>query len=74
MTLAYKENAKNIAERIRLAVEKQIVHTQEPISYTVSIGISTKIPAHKNDYENMIIEADNNLYQAKKNGRNQVVA
>ena len=74
MTLASKENAKNIAERIRLAVEKQIVHTQEPISYTVSIGISTKIPAHKNDYENMIIEADNNLYQAKKNGRNQVVA
>lgn len=40
---------------------------------TLSIGGSTIVPTDSDQMESFIIQADQNLYQAKNNGRNQVV-
>lgn len=40
---------------------------------TLSIGGNTAIPTDSDQIENFIIQADQNLYSAKRNGRNQVV-
>ena len=40
---------------------------------TISIGLATHTPQHGSSARQMILDADNGLYQAKNNGRNQVV-
>lgn len=65
-----------IAERVRLTVARMEVHcvtTNEPIPTTVSIGI-TDVSAGATDATEMIDQADECLYMAKRKGRNCVVA
>lgn len=62
-----------VAERIRQHIE--ITHTsyqQQDIQVTVSVGISTL--AKDDSISTLFGRADKALYQAKHNGRNQVVA
>ena len=68
-----KSDALIVAQRVRLAVEKNIVqHLTHEISVTISIGISEITPEDIN-YESVIKRADVALYKAKNTGRNKVV-
>lgn len=62
-----------LAERIRREVERQPIDAGDgsPISVTVSIGIAT-YEGHP-DYQRLIRQADQALYQAKTMGRNRTV-
>lgn len=42
------------------------------INLTVSMGVATLTPEDINNPEVIISSADNAMYQAKKNGRNQI--
>ena len=67
------EGASVIAERIREAVENQtVLISGEAIKVTVSIGVATlKIQDSAKSFFDC---ADQALYKAKRNGRNQVVS
>ncbi|WP_067177864.1 GGDEF domain-containing protein [Sulfurospirillum sp. UCH001] len=64
-----------IAERIRrmIADSKIKIHdaTQETVSITISVGIST-FTTYDTSIENIIARADEAMYLAKKEGRNKV--
>lgn len=63
-----------LAQRIHAEVERLAIphHTSNAASsVTISIGIVSLIPHHHNDAEAVVALADNALYQAKANGRNQ---
>ncbi len=64
--------AKKMAERLRSAVMNNVFHIDgNNLSITLSIGVAT----HPNDAEDkaaLIDKADQALYYAKENGRNQV--
>jgi len=63
----------HVAESIRKAIEKMAVSFEEgTINLTVSIGVATLTPEDINNPEVIISSADNAMYQAKKNGRNQI--
>lgn len=68
------ENAAwSIAERCRKALfKKQIPHEQSKVSQllTISLGVSTMIPSHDDEHNELISRADKQLYQAKHKGRN----
>ncbi len=67
------EQARNIAERIRLAVmDMAIIVDETPIRLTVSMGVSS-VDAGRGDFDSLVKEADALLYQAKQRGRNRVV-
>lgn len=62
-----------IAERIREAVMAQIHATdQQPLKVTLSLGIAT-FPDSTSDKQSLVDLADQCLYFAKRNGRNQSV-
>jgi len=65
----------NIAERIRQAFENlKIVWEDTPIPITISIGCHWVNPSElERPLEQLIEQADKNLYQAKESGRNQVI-
>ena len=74
-----KDEAQNVAERLRKAIEKKVIdiekvntkNEQKNISVTISLGVYSY---HLNDKPaNVIMNADKALYQAKEHGRNQVV-
>lgn len=68
------EDAYRSAERLRLAVEKQIfVWNDVTIPVTISLGLASKKGKDIPKIEEMIAESDKLLYLAKDNGRNQVV-
>ncbi len=67
-----EHDARNVAERIRLAVANQnFIYERKKISVTVSIGIA-KISIYDRDENSLINRADQALYTAKDNGRNLV--
>jgi len=69
------ENACAIAERIRLEVEAlQLPTISGEIStqLTISAGVATKYPQQGMKMEDLLAEADKNLYKAKNSGRNRV--
>jgi len=71
-TNSYQANV--IAERIRKAVENEVVLTSngDRTSFTISIGVVTLIPHQGLEYGYVIEAADKALYNAKQNGRNRV--
>lgn len=71
----YMEGAKHIAEKIVSNIEKlNLSHERSEVSdrITLSIGISTLIPAKEYTTEKLIQNADDSLYEAKEAGRNQI--
>ena len=65
--------ATTVAERIRSRIENNIVEYEEnQIRFTMTLGISTYAPGYS--LENLLMQADENLYYGKEHGRNQVVS
>lgn len=63
------EGALQVAEKLRLQVLNTAFNNY-PLS--ISLGIATA-PQHANSVDELIISADQSLYQAKRRGRNQTV-
>lgn len=66
------ELAAKVAERIKAEIAKQDFNS--PVHPTLSIGVASSLEANDPKCAVCIVDlADKRLYQAKKNGRNQVV-
>lgn len=71
------QGAEQVAERMRAAVEQlQIPHSRSQASsvVTLSLGIVSTVPTPGGLWEAALEMADQQLYQAKEQGRNQVAA
>ena len=68
-----QEAATVLAERVRQAQEKKAIvgKWKVAIKPTVSIGVST-LKSEDGSFNDLLSRADRALYNAKKNGRNQV--
>lgn len=69
--------AMQLAELIRTEVEKlKIRHETSTVQpyLTISLGVASVIPKHKTSACTLLNMADNALYEAKKNGRNQAIS
>ncbi len=73
------EEASLVAQRLRRAIEKKKINIEEyniqgvnQLSVTISVGVSAYDKSMK-EPEQLYQNADKALYEAKKNGRNQVV-
>jgi len=67
-----KEQANFAAERIRQAIQTQVIKVyDEELKVTVSIGVST-FPDNATNTESLIEKADQALYLAKETGKNRV--
>lgn len=69
-----EKQARVLVERLMASIrESQIPHPDSDISQyvTISAGIAITIPSDKRGIDMLISEADNALYMAKINGRNQ---
>lgn len=70
---ADEDKAAEIAERVRQSIENMIIKCDtQVIPVLISAGVSTLIASETN-IEQLIKRADDALYAAKKNGRNQVM-
>jgi len=68
-------DARNFCERLRKKVENATVrYGSEKIRFTVSIGLAQFIPEIDKSLAHLIKRADDGLYAAKHQGRNQVIA
>ena len=69
-----KEEAQKVAERIRQKVEDFSRKGNEgPEKFTISLGVAS-YPEDAQNARELLIKADQALYQAKKQGRNRVVS
>jgi diguanylate cyclase (GGDEF)-like protein len=69
--------AEVVAERLRQSVEKARVAVDEKrvIRFTISVGVaSLDLESSNRDFQTLFNKADARMYQAKKAGRNRVVA
>jgi diguanylate cyclase (GGDEF)-like protein len=70
------QQAAEFAERLRLSVaELAIAHVTSPAAaqLSISIGVHTAVPETATEGASLLQAADDALYQAKHQGRNQVV-
>lgn len=68
------EQATSLAEDVRTQVQThRFMHSEQRLQLTVSIGICGTVPKIEYQPQELINCADQALYQAKRNGRNQVV-
>jgi diguanylate cyclase (GGDEF)-like protein len=69
------KDGETIAQKIRKTIEETPlrISTKHEIRYTVSIGVSQIDFIHDTSIDKALNRADNALYFAKNNGRNQVV-
>ncbi|HZK54193.1 MAG TPA: diguanylate cyclase [Desulfosporosinus sp.] len=68
-------NATKVAEQMRKCIEElKIIHEESSTGpyITISLGVATMIPTFNNSFLELISTADEKLYQAKSQGRNQV--
>jgi len=70
------DGAVRLAELVCAALEEQrLLHALSPFGHvTLSVGVSSMVPAEGQHAELLIKKADAALYEAKGQGRNQVVA
>jgi two-component system cell cycle response regulator len=67
--------AASLAERIRRAVEKHPFDNEgQPIPVTVSIGVACAPDPRIRSAADLVVAADENMYLAKRSGRNRVAA
>lgn len=72
---AGEDRARNIAERLRRAVEQIDMPVIHPLSLSITIGIAAVAPgSESSSLENALIRADQALYRGKLAGRNRVDA
>jgi diguanylate cyclase (GGDEF)-like protein len=65
--------ASMLAERLRELVEKtRFVYGGDDLPVTMSLGVATYHPDRHRTSADLIEEADQHLYQAKRTGRNRV--
>lgn len=64
------EDARVVAEKMRQRILEIASEQQYPLS--ISLGVAT-FPDHAQSVDELIISADQSLYQAKRQGRNQTV-
>lgn len=71
-----RQAAVAFAEQVRLQVAKvRVPHPLGEISVTTSLGVSISVLGDaKDSHEKLMLRADNELYRAKRGGRNQVSA
>ena len=77
LTNTSNQEALKIAQKIQNDFHTlSIEHVRSPINsvVTFSCGIATNTPQNYKDFSLLFTEADKNLYRAKKQGRNQIVA
>ncbi len=67
-----KNEAREIAERLRHAIESQGISIGQGATLTASYGVAT-FPEDGGDFHRLIGRADSALYRAKEEGRNRVV-
>lgn len=68
------EVAKRVAERLRVRVEVSEVNDLDDIQLTLSLGVASWEPTSGLNMEEILQKADQALYAAKHEGRNQVAA
>jgi diguanylate cyclase (GGDEF)-like protein len=74
MVEANVEHAVEIAERCRIAIESEPVQaTVGPIPVTISLGVAAPSPEDLGTSVDLINEADERMYEAKRAGRNRTV-
>ena len=69
------KGAQNVAEALREAIQKLgIPHKSSPGNevVTVSVGVVSSNPMDENSFDNLLKQADEALYHAKKTGRNRI--
>ena len=64
------EGALAVAERIRRAVSSAPVPDLPDERVTVSIGVAAMVPRPEQDCRELVVKADEALYEAKRDGRN----
>jgi diguanylate cyclase (GGDEF)-like protein len=70
LPLTNEEAAVIVVEKIRISCEQQVFSEQQELCFTSSFGICSKKDGHLLD--GIIHDADQALYMAKSQGRNQV--
>ena len=69
------EGAVEVAGRLRAAVKNTAIETaQGSLSVTVSVGVSSGVLSETSDHRQMIFDADQALYVAKRTGKDRVEA
>ncbi len=71
------DGARKIAERMRLNIAGEEIrheHSDAAAYVTLSLGVTVGNPADGVEWKDLLETADRNLYQAKKSGRNRVIA
>jgi len=72
---ASNAQARQVAERLRATIESQtVISKNKEFSFTISLGVATYNGTNFSTSEELLLRADELLYQAKQNGRNQTIA
>lgn len=75
MTNTHADTAYLCAEKIRLQISQTPIEHEQQQSFfiQISIGVCICTPENQHSIEQLFKQADDALYQAKRQGRNQVI-